>query len=66
MIKRKFGDSVRSKGDVAMKNEVLCKILAHNVCVCIAEWYELGITPDFGTDCTFSQGAAHLLPFRRA
>jgi len=48
-IKRKFGDSVRSKSDTAMRNEVLCKILAHNVCVCIAEWYELGIEPDFGT-----------------
>jgi transposase len=29
-IKRKFGDSVRSKCDYAMVNEVLCKILAHN------------------------------------
>jgi hypothetical protein len=47
-IKRKFGDSVRSKTDTAMKNEVLCKILAHNVCVCIAEWYALGIEPLFG------------------
>jgi hypothetical protein len=46
-IKRKFGDSVRSKGDVAMKNECLCKVLAHNVCVCIAEWYALGIEPVF-------------------
>src|SRR5687768_17700612 len=25
MIKRKFGDSVRSRNDVAMVNEVLCK-----------------------------------------
>jgi transposase len=28
MIKRKFGDAVRSKTDVAMKNEALCKLLA--------------------------------------
>lgn len=48
-IKRKFGDSVRSKSDVAMKNEVLCKVLAHNICVCIAEWYTLGIEPIFST-----------------
>jgi transposase len=46
-IKRKFGDSVRSKGDVAMANEVLCKILAHNLCCCIADWCALGIEPVF-------------------
>jgi hypothetical protein len=33
MIKRKFGDFVRSKTDVAMVNEVLCKVLAHNLVV---------------------------------
>ena len=44
-IKRKFGYSIRSKTDVAMKNEALCKILAHNICVCIMEWYTLGIDP---------------------
>ncbi len=49
MIKRKLGDSVRSKGDVAMKNEVLCKILAHNIMCVIAAWYEMGIGPEFGT-----------------
>jgi len=48
MMKRKFGDSVRSKSDTAMVNEVLCKVLCHNLCVLIAEWYELGIEPDFG------------------
>jgi transposase len=30
-IKRKFGDSVMSKTDTAMANEVLCKILCHNL-----------------------------------
>jgi transposase len=47
MIKRKFGDSVRSKTDVAMTNEVLCKILCHNLVVLIHEMYELGIEPMF-------------------
>ena len=46
-IKRKFGDSVRSKCDFAMVNEVLCKILAHNICVLIQEQCELGIEPIF-------------------
>ena len=32
MVKQKFGDSCRSKTDTAMKNETLCKLLAHNLC----------------------------------
>lgn len=47
MMKRKFGDSVRSKTDVAMVNEVLCKILCHNLVVLIHEMHELGIEPTF-------------------
>ena len=47
MVKRKFGDSVRSKCDFAMVNEVLCKILAHNICCLIQEQCELGIEPIF-------------------
>ena len=47
MMKRKFGDFVRSKTDVAMVNEVLCKVLAHNLVVLIHEMYELGIAPIF-------------------
>ena len=46
MIKRKFGDSLRSKGDTAMVNESLCKILCHNIVVVIHEMNELGIKPD--------------------
>jgi len=48
-IKTKFGDAVRSKTDLAMKNEVLCKILCHNICVLIGAMHELGITLDFAT-----------------
>jgi transposase len=47
MLKAKFGDSVRSKTDTAMKNEVLCKILCHNICCLISAMYELGIEPVF-------------------
>ena len=47
MIKRKFGDFVRSKTDVAMANEAMCKVLAHNLVVLIHEMYELGIEPAF-------------------
>ena len=47
MMKRKFGDSLRSKTDVAMVNETLCKVLSHNLVVLIHEMYELGIDPVF-------------------
>jgi len=49
MIKRKFGDSLRSKTDTAMKNEALCKILSHNISVLIHEIHELGIEPVFAS-----------------
>jgi hypothetical protein len=32
MIEAKFCDHARSKTDVAMVNEVLCKIVCHNIC----------------------------------
>ena len=47
MVKAKFGGSVRSKTDVAMKNEVLAKILCHNICCLISAFHELGIEPAF-------------------
>jgi transposase len=50
MIKAKFRDHVRSKTDTAMRNEALCKILCHNLCVLIQEMYELGIDPLFWTE----------------
>ena len=47
MIKAKFGDSVRSKTDVAMANEALCKVLCHNLCCLIQSMCELGIEAKF-------------------
>ena len=47
MIKSKFGGSVKSKSPVAQVNEVLCKVLAHNICVLISSFYELGIESTF-------------------
>jgi transposase len=47
MIKRKFGTSLRSKTDVAQKNELLCKILAHNICCLVHSIFELGIETNF-------------------
>jgi transposase len=51
-IKRKFGDAVRSRTDVSMANEVLCKVLCHNLCVLIQEQHELGIEPIFAAKTT--------------
>ena len=47
MIKAKFGDFVRAKAPTAQVNEVLCKILCHNICVLIQSIYELGLEPNF-------------------
>ena len=47
MIKAKFRDNVRSKTPVAMINEVLCKLICHNICVLIQEAQELGIDTSF-------------------
>ncbi|MFC1974659.1 transposase [Chloroflexota bacterium] len=49
MIKAKFGASVRAKTPIAQVNEVLCKILCHNICVLINSIYELGLEPTFWT-----------------
>ena len=58
MIKSKFGDSVRSKTWAAQVNEVLCKVICHNICVVIHEMFELGIKPNFNF-CVESQDSVY-------
>lgn len=41
MLKAKFGSSLKSKTKAAQINEVLLKILCHNLCVLIQEMHEL-------------------------
>jgi hypothetical protein len=48
MVKRKFGDALRSKTETAQVNETLAKLLGHNLCCLISAWYELGIEPVLG------------------
>ena len=45
IIKSKFGDYLRSK--TAQINELLLKILCHNICVIIEAMFELNIKPEF-------------------
>lgn len=47
MIKTKFRDNLRSKSKIAQINELLCKVLCHNICVVIQEMNELGIKGEF-------------------
>ena len=47
MIKTKFRDNLRSKTKTAQVNELLCKVLAHNICVVMQEMNELGIKGEF-------------------
>ena len=37
MIKRKFGNNVKCKKEISQDNEILAKVLAHNICVLIQE-----------------------------
>ncbi len=55
MIKAKFGSSVRSKTPVAQMNEVLCKVICHNLCVLVQSIYELGIAPTFWAELPVAQ-----------
>lgn len=47
MIKRKFGERLRSKTETAQVNEVLCKVLCHNICCVIHAMYEPGLETKF-------------------
>jgi transposase len=47
MVKGKFGERLRGKPQAGQINEVLCKILCHNVCCLIQSMYEFGLKPKF-------------------
>jgi transposase len=61
-VKRKFGDSVMSKTDTAMVNEVLCKFLCHNLSCLIHEEEALGVAPIFWKNEPKDDRAADILP----
>ena len=62
-VKRKFGDSVRSKTPTAMKNEVLAKLVCHNISQLIHLMYELGIDLNFGSEPALDSKMILKFPF---
>jgi hypothetical protein len=63
MLKAKFRDHLRSKTDAAMRNEVFCQFLCHNICVVIQSQCELGIEPVFwGEEALAVVAAAEPVP----
>jgi transposase len=61
-VKRRFGESLRSKTERAMKNEVLAKLICHNITCVIGAMYELNLEPMMG--CTNTDQPAQILRFR--
>lgn len=47
MIKSRFGDLTQMRDETGAKNDVLVKVLCHNICVLIQEIFLLGIEFDF-------------------
>lgn len=52
---------LKSKNKTAQKNELLCKIIAYNITVLIAEMHQLGINPDFKAKNSFLNNLRLLL-----
>lgn len=46
-IKKKLGESLKSKNRTAQINELLCKIIVYNITVLIQEMHIIGIQPNF-------------------
>lgn len=47
MIKRKYGERLRSKTETSQDNEILAKVIAHNIYVLIQSIYEHHLEPVF-------------------
>lgn len=52
MIKARFGNNLRSKKEEAQDNEVLLKVLCHNLCVLIQEMFMRNLSIDFFDSCS--------------
>ena len=54
-LKRKFGETLRSRNRTAQVNELLSKILAYNLTVLIHEIFEHGVIPGFLTSTSIGR-----------
>jgi len=46
LIKKKFGNNLRTRKDISQVNEILMKCLCHNLAVLVQESFELGLDID--------------------
>jgi len=58
-IKKKFGETLKSRKRTAQINEMLCKIIAYNITVLIHAMFELGINPNFKSSHLFDSLHRH-------
>jgi hypothetical protein len=61
-IKQRLGETISSKDAVAQVNELLCKVLAHNIQVLIHESFEHAITVPRTTDSPPGPSAREAAP----
>lgn len=47
MLKAKFGHRLRNKSETGQINEILAKVVCHNICVLIQSMHEFELKPDF-------------------
>ena len=55
MKKAKFGGAVRTNTQVAQVNEVLAKVLYHNIVALVQSMFELGVMPVFWVQALLEQ-----------
>ena len=60
-MKRVFGDTLRSKKPVAQANELLMRVIVHNIVCLVHSIFELGVTVPGWSACT--QNAVPALNF---
>jgi hypothetical protein len=61
-MKRVFGDTLRSKTPAAQVNELLLKVIAHNIVCVVHSIFELGVTVP-GLACTQTGAPAHEMAY---
>lgn len=47
MIKQRFGQHIKSRNTIGQTNEILCKVLCHNIAVLVQETFLSGLETDF-------------------